>query len=211
MLSLFKKNTDFKLSGVDKGHYNITYKGVSAIKCPFDYVLYQMIIWEVKPDLIIEIGTHQGGSALYLADQLDLNGKGEIHTIDIPQNKGKENPLVRTHPRIRFFNDGYSNYDTSVLSSYSIILVIDDGSHLYTDALAALKKFSPFVTQDSYFIMEDGIVNELGREKEFGGGPQRAIREFLPGNTNFIRDNRWCDFFGHNATFNVNGYLKRIS
>jgi cephalosporin hydroxylase len=170
-----------------------------------------MILWEVKPDLVIEIGTHQGGSALYLADQLDLNGKGEVHTIDIPANKNKESALARSHPRIHFFNEGFMNYDDSVLSSYTTILVIDDGSHQYRDALGALNKFAPFVSKDSYFIMEDGIVTELGREKEFGGGPQKAIREFLTGNKNFIRDERWCDFFGPNATFNVNGYLKRIA
>ena len=128
-----------------------------AKKCPFDYVLYQMMITEIKPDLIIEIGTNKGGSALYLADLLELNGQGEIHTIDLPENKA--DPLLHSHPRIKDFKEGYSGYDTGNLSKYNkVILVIEDGSHMYEDVLAALEKFSPFVTNGSYFIVEDGII-----------------------------------------------------
>lgn len=208
-MSFFSRNTDFKLKGVEAGHFNVTYKGVKAIKCPFDYVLYQMLIWEVQPDLIIEIGTNKGGSALYLADLLDLNKKGEIHTIDLSVNK--EDASLLSHPRIKVYKDGFMNYDTSHLLNYETILVIEDGSHTYEDTRAALEKFSSFVTKNSYFIAEDGIVNELGREKEFNGGPQKAVAEFVKMNKNFIIDRKWCDFFGPNATFNVNGYLKKIS
>ncbi len=204
----FSKNYDFKLKDIDKGHHHITYKGVKTIKCPFDYVLYQMLIGEIRPDLIIEIGTNRGGSTLYLADLLELYNKGEIHTIDLPGNE--EDKALRSHPRIRVFNGGYSDYDTSSLSKYPVVLIIEDGSHQYGDVLAAMEKFSSFVTKGSYLIVEDGIVNELGREKEFNGGPQRAIKEFLTKNHDFIIDRKWCDFFGHNATFNVDGYLKKV-
>ena len=122
-MSFFSTSKSFSLKGVDAGHHNVTYKGIPAIKCPFDYVLYQMIVWEVKPDLIIEIGTNKGGSALYLADLLELNQKGEIHTIDLPENK--ENSLLHNHPRIRFFKNGFKNYDLALLANFSTILVID--------------------------------------------------------------------------------------
>lgn len=62
------------LPGIQKGHHNTTYRGVPCVKCPFDYVIYQMIVEEVRPDLIIEIGAFEGGSALYLADLLDNYG-----------------------------------------------------------------------------------------------------------------------------------------
>jgi cephalosporin hydroxylase len=205
----FTKHTSFRLEDIDKGHHKVTYKGVSTLKCPFDYVLYQMLINEIKPDLIIEIGTNKGGSALYLADLLELNGKGEVHTIDLPGNN--ENALLLSHSRIKILKEGFTGYDTSVLSNYGVILVIEDGSHQYADVLAALNKFSTFVSKNSYFIVEDGIITELGREKEYNGGPQKAITEFLKTNKNFIVDRKWCDFFGNNATFNVNGYLKKIS
>lgn len=203
------KNKYFKLSEIDAGHHNVTYKGIPAIKCPFDYLIYQMIIWDVKPDLILEIGTNKGGSALYLADLLELNGKGVVHTIDLPENK--ESNILQSHPRIKVYKNGFINYDTTCLSQFPIVLIIEDGSHFYEDTFTALNKFSPFVTKGSYFIIEDGIVNELGRKKEFNGGPQKAVSEFLKKNNNFKVDRKWCDFFGLNATFNVNGYLKKIS
>ena len=207
MLGL-RKNKYFKLSEIDAGHHMVTYKGIPAIKCPFDYLIYQMIIWEIKPDLILEIGTNKGGSALYLADLLELNGKGVVHTIDLPENK--ESEVLQSHPRIKVFKNGFINYDTTGLSQFPVVLIIEDGSHFYEDTFTALNKFSPFVTKGSYFIIEDGIVNELGRKKEFNGGPQKAIKEFLKTNSDYIIDRKWCDFFGENVTFNVNGYLKRI-
>ena len=168
-----------------------------------------MIITELKPDLVIEIGTNKGGSALYLADLLELNGHGELHTLDLPDNK--EDATLHFHPRVKFYKEGYTGYNTSNLINYKKILVIEDGSHLYEDVLASLEKFSPFVTPGSYFIVEDGIVTELGLEKHYNGGPQKAIREFLGKNSNFKIDRKWCDFFGPNATFNINGYLKKLS
>ena len=61
------------------------YRGVSIQKFPFDYIMYQMIIHDVRPDLIIEIGTMHGGSALYFADLLEIMNieGGEVHTIDL--------------------------------------------------------------------------------------------------------------------------------
>lgn len=207
MFSL-SRHTSFKLSGIDAGHHRVTYKGVPAIKCPFDYVLYQMLVMELKPDLIIEIGTNKGGSTLYLADLLALNGKGMVHTIDLPTNQ--ENASLLQHPQIRIFKEGYEGYDTAGIKNYETVLVIEDGSHMYEDVLAVLNKFSPCVSPGSYLIVEDGIVTELGREKQYNGGPQKAIREFLKNNKVFETDRKWCDFFGPNATFNVNGYLKKL-
>jgi cephalosporin hydroxylase len=205
----FSKHKSFKLKNIYSSHFKVTYKGVSTLKCPFDYVLYQMLICEIKPDLIIEIGTNKGGSALYLADLLELNGKGEVHTVDLPGNT--ENALLHSHSRIKIFKEGFAGYDTTILSKYEVIIIIEDGSHQYGDVLAALNKFANFVSKNSYFIVEDGIIAELGREKEYNGGPQKAIAEFLKTNKNFTVDRKWCDFFGTNATFNVNGYLKKIS
>jgi cephalosporin hydroxylase len=205
----FAKNKNFKLKDIDAGHHLVTYKGVIAKKCPFDYVLYQMLITEIKPDLIIEIGTNKGGSALYLADLLSMNGRGELHTIDLPDNK--EDLIIHSHPNIKIFKEGYSGYDTTRLTGFNKVMIIDDGSHIYEEVLTTLEKFSPFVTTGSYFIVEDGIINELGLEQKYHGGPQKAIHEFLKKNKNFEADRKWCDFFGPNATFNVNGYLKKLS
>jgi cephalosporin hydroxylase len=165
-----------------------------------------MIIAEVKPDLIIEIGTNSGGGALYLADLLNNIGHGLVHSIDI---NDISDSIVKNHHRVKLFHEGYQGYDTAQIKEFDKILVVEDGSHNYKDTLAALHIFSPFVTSGSYFIVEDGIVNNLGIEKKFDGGPLRAINEFLSRDNNFEIDRKWCDFYGNNATFNVNGYLRK--
>jgi cephalosporin hydroxylase len=205
--SFYLKNKEvyFNINSIYLGHHQITYKGVETIKCPFDYVIYQMILNEIKPDLVIEIGTNHGGGALYIADILENIGNGIVHTIDIvPQ----ANKLLQKHNRIRLFTDGWENYDLNNAKEFNKIIVIEDASHMYKDTLGAMNKFAPIVSKDSYLIVEDGIINKLGIKKEYDGGPLRAIKEFK--NDDFVIDRKWCDFFGKNATFNVNGYLKKI-
>lgn len=199
----------FNFNKIVDGHHNFKYRGITTRKCPFDYALYQMIINKVKPDLVIEIGTNHGGSALYIADLLDILGKGIIHTIDILNLV--DNELVEKHSRIVRFLGGYESYDLDLTKNYKKILVIDDGSHMYNDVLNVFNKFKEVVSKDSYFIIEDGSLNYLGWENKYGGGPLKAINEFISENKNFIIDRNWCDFFGENATFNPNGYIKKIN
>lgn len=198
---------NFNIKTICDGHHMVKYRGVKYIRCPFDYVIYQMIINEIQPDLIIEVGTNAGGGALYMADVMDKIGKGVIHTIDI--NDYVISELVKTHPRIKRFLGGYQSYDLSNAKGFEKIIVIDDGSHIYEDVKNALEKFKDLPSKNSYFIVEDGILNDLGYN-DYNGGPLRAIEEFLTKNKNYVIDRKWCDFFGKNATFNVNGYLKRI-
>lgn len=198
----------FDIKSLEKGHHKMTYKDVPMIKCPFDYMLYQMIFWEVKPDLVIELGTNRGGAALYYADLLDSIGNGKVHTIDIDDIVY---PEVKAHPRISFFSEGYQGYDIALAAGYHKILVIEDASHTYEDVTATLNKFQHLVSMGSYFIVEDGILDKLGWKKKYNGGPNRAIKEFISNNAAFVIDRKWCDFFGINATFNTNGFLKRIA
>jgi cephalosporin hydroxylase len=198
---------EFNVKTITEGHHKVSYRGVKAIRCPFDYVLYQMILHEVQPDLIIEIGTNAGGGALYLADLMDKIGHGVIHTIDIVDMVKSD--LVINHPRIIRFQGGFQNYDIKNAEGFNKILVIDDGSHLYENVLESLFKFKDLVSIGSYFIVEDGIISELNLP-EYHGGPTRAIGEFIEKTNEFIIDRKWCDFFGKNATFNINGFLKKI-
>ena len=200
---------DFKVNSktVFEGHHKITYRGIKTIKCPFDYVIYQMILFDLKPDLVIEIGSHKGGGALYIADLMNIIGKGEVHAIDIADNF---DDIVKEHPRIKIYIAGYQNYNLDELSHYNSILIIEDASHFYEDSINCLNKFSSIVSIESYYIVEDGIIDELGMRKTYSGGPKRAIKEFLQKRQEFEIDYKWCNMFGKNATFNVNGYLKRI-
>ncbi len=141
-----------------------------------------------------------------MADLLESIGKGIIHTVDIVD---EVEPIVKKHHRIKFFTSGWTGYDLELAKDYNKILIIEDASHMYEDTFGVLNKFYSLISKDSYFIVEDGIINELGLEKKYNGGPLRAIREFLPQHPEFVIDRKWCDLFGKNATFNVNGYLKK--
>lgn len=201
-------STNFNLQTICDGHHNVTYRGVKAIRSPFDYLLYQMIICQVKPDLIIEIGTNAGGGSLYLSDLQQLNGGGVVHTIDIV-DMVSHNLVINNKNIVRFLG-GFQSYDIKNADGFKNILIIDDGSHTYEDVRDSLIKFKNLVSINSYFIVEDGILDELGYVG-YNGGPLRAIDEFLNNDSNYIIDRSFCDFFGKNATFNVNGFLKKIS
>ena len=105
------ESVNVSMKSIYYGHHKVTYKGIKAIRCPFDYVMYQMIIHEVQPDLIIEVGTNVGGGALYIADLLDTIGKGVLHTIDIVDIS---NQKVKEHERISLFYDGWKGYDLNL-------------------------------------------------------------------------------------------------
>lgn len=203
-------NINFNINTITQGHHKYTYRGIKTIKCPFDYALYQMIIFDVKPDLIIEIGTNHGGSSLYLADMLNIIGSGVVHTIDI--KKYPINELVKSNKRIKRFvsPNGFRDYDLNLAKNFKKILIIDDGSHQYKDVIDSLEKFKHLISKDSYFIVEDGILDKIGLANQYGGGPNKAILEFLDKNTDFKIDTNLCNFFGENATFNTFGYLKKI-
>jgi FkbM family methyltransferase len=201
--------SDINLFDVYNGHFKVQYKGVPYLKCPMDYVLYQMLIMNIKPDLIIEIGTLNGGGALYYADLLYLLGKGQVHTINLYNEVYDQKVL--DHGQIKFFYGGFDAYDIEQnTKGFDKILVIDDAAHTYEDVLKALNKFHKVVSKESYFIVEDGVVSFTGVADNYGGGPRKAIDEFLQTNNDFIVDRSLCDFFGTNATFNPDGYLKRI-
>jgi cephalosporin hydroxylase len=203
----YEDSVNVSIKSIEVGHHKILYKGVPMIKCPFDYVIMQMIIFEVKPDLIIEIGTNRGGSTLYFADLLDAIGNGVIHTIDIDDIVVEE---VKQHKRIKFFKDGFEGYDLTNAGNFKNILIVEDASHMYMDVKKTLNKFKDLISSNSYFVVEDGILDELGWKNKYNGGPNKAIKEFISENESFVIDRKWCDMFGINATFNTNGYLKKI-
>jgi cephalosporin hydroxylase len=73
--------------------------GVPAQKCPLDLWMYQEILYETRPDVVIETGVYCGGSTLYLASMLDLLGAGHVVSVDI--TLGPVHQKVRQHPRVQ--------------------------------------------------------------------------------------------------------------
>lgn len=185
---------------------NTRWMNYPCLKCPLDMWIYQEIIAEVKPDLILETGTHSGGSALFMAHILDVLGKGHIISIDIRDDY--ERP---THPRITYITGSSSDPHlvTGIMQGRrdERRLVILDSDHSKTHVEKEIKLFAPLVSVDSYLIVEDTNINGHPAYPSFGPGPYEAVQEFLSVNSDFVIDESREKFL---MTFNPNGYLKRV-
>lgn len=185
---------------------NTLWLGVNTWKCPLDLWIYQEIIFDVKPDFIIESGTAYGGSALFLASLCDLVNHGQVISIDI------EKKNVPKHKRITYLigssiSENNVNKIKYITKDAKKILVILDSDHSKHHVLKELNIYSRLVTKDSYIIVEDTNINGNPVRPEFGEGPFEAVNEFMNKNKNFTIDKSKEKFF---LTFNSSGYLKRI-
>ena len=181
--------------------------GINIQKCPMDLFIYQEILYDVRPDLIIETGTAAGGSAYYLAHICDILGSGKIITVDIGLDKTR--PF---HPRISYLLG--SSVDPTIIEKIKsninqelTVLVILDSHHSKDHVLKELNLYDKFVTKDSYMIVEDSNVNGHPVFLAHGSGPMEAINEFLLTNKNFVIDSSREKFM---MTFNPKGYLKKL-
>jgi cephalosporin hydroxylase len=195
------------LKSVQRGTMNYSYKGIPMLKDPFDLALYQLVLWEQKPCTIIEIGSYKGGSAVWFADQtrsMQLDTK--IFSLDIHAVDGIDDERVsfKTSPDISLA------MPLDWLAALPRpLLVIEDSAHTYEHTLLVLRHFAGIMRSGEYLIVEDGIASNMGLDVEHGlnGGPSRALEAFLNERSDFRVDEKMCDFFGHNVTYNVNGYL----
>jgi cephalosporin hydroxylase len=183
---------------------NTKWMGVGTQKCPLDLWIFQEILREIRPGLIIETGTFSGGSALYLAHICDLLGTGRIVSIDLdPQSD------LPSHERITYLRG--SSIDPQIVDAVpkdpKPVMVILDSDHSAPHVLSELRLYSPFVSIGSYLIVEDTNINGHPALDDFGPGPMEALEEFLAENDNFVVDTAREKFM---LTFNPSGYLRRI-
>ncbi|HOZ48721.1 MAG TPA: CmcI family methyltransferase [Candidatus Hydrogenedentes bacterium] len=184
-----------------------TYFGVNTQKCPLDLWVYQEILFELKPDVIVELGNAYGGSALVMAHWLDHMGRGRIIGVDIVPDAIAS--IVRAHPRITLIGgDACASFEqvAALIGAGETVLVIEDTSHTYENTLNVLRTYHPLVTLGSYFIVEDSNCRH-GVDIGPSPGPYEAIQQFLAENDSFESDRSRESFF---ITWNPRGYLKRI-
>ena len=199
--SKYKKlGLDFitKTVGV-KYTYNFSWLGRPLIQYPQDIIVMQEIIWNVKPDLIIETGIAHGGSLIYYASLLELIGNGEVLGIDIevrPHNR-KAIEQHKMSKRIKMIK-GSSIADNVVKKVLGFtkgknkVLVCLDSCHTHEHVLRELDLYSSFVSKGSYLIVFDTVIEDLpralngNRPWKKGNSPKSAVRDFLRKNKNFI-------------------------
>ncbi len=180
--------------------------GVQVWKTPLDLWLYQELIHELRPDVLIEAGTKFGGSAYYFARMFDLLDHGEVVTIDV-----EEQPDRPEHPRITYLSG--SSTDPDVFARVGELLgdrkplIVLDSSHRRGHVLDELRLWSPLVPVGSYIVVEDTHAGGHPVTTNIGRGPWAAVRAFLRETDDFEVDESMHKFF---LTFNPRGYLRRV-
>lgn len=182
------------------------YFGIKTLKNPLDFWVYQELLFEQQPDLVVEIGNRFGGSTLALAHFLDLLEHGRVIGVDIDQSKIPG--LVRAHPRIRLIEDDAGAAYPRVLELVEPgekVLVIEDSAHTFDNTLAVLRSYSQLLQPGGYLIVEDTICHH-GLEVGPDPGPWEAVQQFLTERTDFETDRERESFV---ITWNPTGFLRR--
>jgi cephalosporin hydroxylase len=180
--------------------------GAQALKNPLDLWVYQEIMAESRPALVVETGTYRGGSALFLASICELLDLGEVVSIDVEPVRDD----YPEHPRITYLG-GRSSTDPHVVAEVREraagrnVLVILDSDHSQAHVEAELEVYAPLVPVGCYLIVEDSNIGRI--RKDLMPGPLEAIETFLARSDSFEIDREREKFL---ITFNPSGYLRRV-
>lgn len=227
-----------KSSLAPKYSYNYSWMGRPIIQYPQDMAAMQELVWQVKPDLIIETGIAHGGSLIMNASFLALlelseaaeNGqvvdpkkpKRKVLGIDIdirPHNL----EAIKAHPmsdRIDMIQGSsiapeIINQVKEYSKAYKTILISLDSNHTHEHVLAELEAYAPLTSVNSYCVVFDGVVEDMPKElsgdRPWGPGnnPKTAVWEYLKSHSEFEIDKSVQNKLL--ITVAPDGYLKRIS
>lgn len=222
--SLTKLGLDFIVkTAPTKYSYNYTWMGRPIIAFPQDMIAMQEIIWEVKPDLIIETGVAHGGSVVFYASLLELlDNDGFVVGIDIDIRKHNRDQIEshKMAKRIKLL-EGSSTSDKIIeevrrlAAGKKSVLVCLDSNHSHEHVLRELEIYAPLTTIGSYCVVLDTVVQDLPPDWDFGdrpwghdNNPKTAARQFLSTHPEF-EINKSID---HKLLISAapDGYLKRI-
>ena len=205
---LRKTAKDFMEQSVDARYsFNFSWMGRPIIQYPQDLVAVQEIIWDVKPDLIIETGVAHGGSAVFFASLLELNAlsggpkDAEVWCVEIDLRMHNREALAvhPMYPRLRIF-DG-SSVDEKIAAIIAEkaakcerVMVILDSNHTHEHVIGELNLYASLVSVGSYCVVFDTVIEDLvsvefvDRPWGKGNNPKTAVAEFLKMNSDFVVD-----------------------
>ena len=218
-----KKSLEWMLTANNHRYqYNFSWMGRPIIKFPNDIAVSQEIIWEVKPDLIIETGIAHGGSLIFSASMLELIGNNGVVLgidIDIREHNRKE---IEEHPmakRIKMIEGSSTDSQiieqvAEIVKKHHKIMVFLDSLHTHDHVLEEMNLYAPYVTQGSYMVVCDTIIEAFpkgyydNRPWDAGNNPHTALREFMKNNDSFVIDTNVTNKLG--ITENTDGYLLKV-
>lgn len=220
-----------------KYSYHFESLGRPIIQYPQDMIALQEIVWDVRPDLIIETGIAHGGSLIYSASMLAMldycdavdagetldpaHPKRKVLGIDI-DIRAHNRSAIEAHPmasRIDMIQG--SSVDSEIVrqvhavaDGYKRVLVCLDSNHTHDHVLKELKAYAPLVTSSSYCIVYDTVVEDMPAEmfpdRPWGprDNPKTAVHAWLKNNPDFEIDKS----IDHKLQISVapDGFLRRL-
>lgn len=201
-ISLRRSSFNWLIKGYDYEYsYHFKWLGRPIIQYPQDIVALQEIIWNVKPDIIIETGIARGGSLVFSASILEMIGKGKVIGIDIDirEYNKKEIKKHSLFKRIKMI-EGSSTDEKIIKKVLKLIkpkdkvLVVLDSNHTHEHVLKEMEVYAPLIRKGSYMIVFDTIIQDLP-ERLFSkrpwtkkNNPKTAVHEFISKNKRFKID-----------------------
>jgi cephalosporin hydroxylase len=167
-----------------------------------DILAVQELIWEIKPELIIETGIARGGSLIFYASLMELlGGNGCVIGVDV-DIRAHNREAIENHPMFRRITmiEG-SSVDPGVVSGIrdmaagkSPVMVLLDSNHTHEHVMRELELYSPFVTPGSCLVVYDTVIADMPDDafldRPWGpdNNPKTAVREFLAISKDFFVD-----------------------
>ncbi len=199
-------------SATPEGLFKNQWMGIPTRQNPFDVWVTQEILYEVKPDFIVECGTFKGGSAVMWAMMLrEINPQGRVITIDIEDKRTPRAKAGIARESVDFMLGSSTNPRivgeiTRRLKGKKVVVILDS-AHTAEHVLNELRAYAPLVNMGSYVIVQDSVINGHPLPGNTGPGPWEAIHEFMAGNSEFTIDRTRERLL---VTSNRDGFLKRI-
>ncbi len=200
--------------------YNYSWMGRPIIKYPNDILILQEMIWNLKPDFIVETGIAHGGSIIFSSSMLELLGHGEVIAVDIDIRQHNREEIEK-HPMAKRITmiEG-SSIDPKIVDAIKEkvkgkkVLVCLDSNHTHDHVLEELRMYADMVNVGSYIVCPDTFVEYFpkgycdDRPWDVGNNPMTALIAFLKENDDFIIDKDIDNKLM--ITEGFDGYLKRI-
>jgi len=174
---------------------------------PLDLMALHDILWQNKPECVVETGTWKGGSALYYATIMDGMDYGFVVTIDKDAWIG-----LPRHPRIHYYTGSSVEPETlaavrNTTDHCKSVMVILDSDHTKAHVLEELRLYAPLVTVGQYLIVEDTNVHGHPIRGDLPEGPFEAVEEWMVGRTDFVLDRHIEPIVSHHPQ----GYWLRVA
>ncbi|WP_298432881.1 cephalosporin hydroxylase family protein [uncultured Jannaschia sp.] len=203
--ALFRRSTEF-VYALDKHDYSYlwTWMGVPIIQLPADVIATQEVIWQTKPDIIIETGVARGGSVLFMASILEVLGKGQVIGVDI-DIRAHNRQSIEAHPmakRVTLIEGGSADDDVlekvrAEIPEGARVMVVLDSDHSRDHVLAECRAYGPLVTEGCFLVVADTLVGHIeaedapeNRSKHWSKGnePLAALNDYLAETDRFEPD-----------------------